>query len=102
MILTNVLGINIITDIMCATLPIPIIWKLRMRLRTRVYLTIIFSLGYVYVVKVPTHAWTTTYSLIHVYIYRAVAMGVLKAIHQAVYISTPDQSFLYRVGFWGL
>jgi len=39
-------AINILTDILCATLPVPVIWKLRMRLRTRVYLVAIFSMGY--------------------------------------------------------
>jgi magnesium-transporting ATPase (P-type) len=42
-------GMNIATDVLCATLPIPIIWNLQMRLRTRLYLIVIFSMGYLWV-----------------------------------------------------
>lgn len=40
------LAFNIFTDVCFATLPIPIIWVLQMKLRTRVYLIVVLSLGY--------------------------------------------------------
>jgi len=40
---------NIFTDICFATIPIPMLWALQMKLRIRIYLIVIFSLGYMYV-----------------------------------------------------
>lgn len=40
---------NIFTDVCFATLPVNIIWTLQMKLRTRIYLIIVLSLGYLYV-----------------------------------------------------
>lgn len=39
---------NIFTDVAFATVPVPVIWGLQMKKRTRIYLIAIFSLGYVY------------------------------------------------------
>ena len=50
---------NIFTDVAFATLPIPIIWNLKMHLKTRLYLIGVLSLGYL-----------------------AVVMGILKGIAQ--------------------
>jgi hypothetical protein len=50
---------NIFTDVLFATFPIPVIWKLHTRKRTRVYLIGILSLGYF-----------------------AVAFGIMKALAQ--------------------
>jgi hypothetical protein len=40
-------GFNIGTDVLSASLPIPIIWSLQMSPRTRGYLIGVLSLGYV-------------------------------------------------------
>lgn len=37
---------NIFTDVCFATLPVTIIWTLQMKLRTRIYLVVVLSLGY--------------------------------------------------------
>jgi hypothetical protein len=66
------------SDIVCATLPIPIIWSLNMKLRTRVYLCIILSLGYA-----------------------TVAMGVVKALFQFAFASQADASFHFSIQFYG-
>ncbi|KFA68492.1 hypothetical protein S40285_05386 [Stachybotrys chlorohalonatus IBT 40285] len=69
---------NMTTDVICATLPIPIIYNLNMKLRTRIYLIVIMSLG-----------WVT------------VGMGVVKAIYQIALPITPDAQFEYSIQFWG-
>lgn len=60
---------NIFTDVAFAILPIPIIWALQLKLRTRLYLVIVLSLGYV-----------------------AVAMGGVKAYYQ---LNQPKDKTLY-------
>lgn len=40
------LAFNIFTDVLCASLPVPIIWQLQMKRRTRFYLIGVLSLGY--------------------------------------------------------
>jgi len=37
---------NILTDFLLASLPIPLIWQLKMPLRSRLYLVAIFAMGY--------------------------------------------------------
>jgi hypothetical protein len=37
---------NITTDFLLATLPIPLVWQLKMPMRSRVYLASIFACGY--------------------------------------------------------
>lgn len=37
---------NIFTDVCLGTLPIPIIWSLKMKLRARIYVIAILNLGY--------------------------------------------------------
>ncbi|OLN91607.1 hypothetical protein CCHL11_06613 [Colletotrichum chlorophyti] len=71
-------GFNIFTDIVLATLPIPIIWNLHMKRKVRLYVIGILSLGYF-----------------------AVAMGVVKAIYQLAYGTDPDKTFNQSVQFWG-
>ncbi|KAK1756413.1 hypothetical protein QBC47DRAFT_185774 [Echria macrotheca] len=63
-------GCNIFTDICFATLPVPMIWRLQMKLRTRVYLVGVFSLGYA-----------------------AVFIGIAKAVSQVKYRGDPDAVF---------
>ncbi|KAL6918487.1 hypothetical protein FSST1_009982 [Fusarium sambucinum] len=70
---------NIFTDIAFATLPVPLIWSLKMPLKTRIYLIIILSLGY-----------------------GAAVMGVVKAVSQMKFDPAGDNTFLYDIQFWGL
>lgn len=44
--LTTGLAFNIITDLILALLPVPIIWALQMKQRVRIYVIGILSLGY--------------------------------------------------------
>ncbi|KAF9880066.1 hypothetical protein CkaCkLH20_02020 [Colletotrichum karsti] len=69
---------NIFTDVCFATLPIPIIWVLQMKLRTRVYLIGVLSLGYF-----------------------AVIMGIIKAVYQIAQPGNKDGTFYQSVQFWG-
>ncbi|KAL0939171.1 uncharacterized protein CTRU02_205781 [Colletotrichum truncatum] len=68
---------NIFTDVCFATLPVTIIWTLQMKLRTRIYLIIVLSLGYF-----------------------AVAMGVIKSIYQIAYGKDMDKTFHQSIQFW--
>nr|XP_036579392.1 uncharacterized protein CTRU02_10638 [Colletotrichum truncatum]KAF6786939.1 integral membrane protein [Colletotrichum truncatum] len=72
------LAFNIFTDVCFATLPIPIIWVLQMKLRTRVYLIVVLSLGYF-----------------------AVIMGIIKTVYQIAQPSSKDGTFYQSIQFWG-
>ncbi|CAH0023279.1 unnamed protein product [Clonostachys rhizophaga] len=72
-------GFNIFTDVAFATLPIPVVWTLKMPLKTRLYVIAVLSLGYC-----------------------AVAMGVVKATHQIRLTMTTDTTYTYDIQFWGL
>ncbi|TPX15261.1 uncharacterized protein E0L32_004538 [Thyridium curvatum] len=74
---------NITTDVFYATIPIPIIWKLQMKRKTRIYLIGILSLGYLSGYR------------------SAVVMGILKAIYQIAFGSDKDKTFHQWVQFWG-
>ncbi|KAK2015888.1 hypothetical protein LZ32DRAFT_601821 [Colletotrichum eremochloae] len=69
---------NIFTDVCFATLPIPIIWVLQMKLRTRIYLIGVLSLGYL-----------------------AVIMGIVKSFFQIAQPGNKDSTFLQSIQFWG-
>ncbi|KAK8054707.1 hypothetical protein PG994_009774 [Apiospora phragmitis] len=69
---------NILTDVVFATLPVSIIWRLQMARRARVYLVSILSLGYA-----------------------AVLLGVAKVVCQNVFRGDPDQSFTNWIQFFG-
>lgn len=71
-------GLNIATDVLFATYPIPIIWSLQMKRKVRIYLVAILSLGYF-----------------------AVAFGILKAVYQIAFSSERDKTFNQWVQFWG-
>ncbi|KAF3031326.1 hypothetical protein E8E12_001468 [Didymella heteroderae] len=71
-------GFNIGTDVLSATLPIPIIWSLQMSQRTKVYIIGILSLGYL-----------------------AVAMGIAKTVFQLTLVTNKDRTFESSVQFWG-
>lgn len=40
-------GFNIFTNVALAVLPVPIVWSLQMKMRTRIYIVGILSLGWV-------------------------------------------------------
>lgn len=44
--LTSSTACNIFTDVILGALPIPVIWRLRMKLRVRLYVIAILNLGY--------------------------------------------------------
>lgn len=46
LLLTEGIALNIFTDVVLATLPVPVIWSLQMKLRLRLYVIGILSLGY--------------------------------------------------------
>ncbi|KFA75724.1 hypothetical protein S40288_04969 [Stachybotrys chartarum IBT 40288] len=68
---------NIFTDVCLGALPVPIIWKLKMSLRLRLYVIGILNLGYF-----------------------AVLMGILKAVFMLTTGGDPDQIYNYWVHFW--
>ncbi|KAI9152192.1 hypothetical protein HJFPF1_09418 [Paramyrothecium foliicola] len=69
---------SMFSDVVCATLPIPIIWTLQMKLRTRIYLVIVLSLGYF-----------------------TVGMGGVKAYWQIGAKRDPDSWFEHNIQFYG-
>ncbi|KAH8170189.1 integral membrane protein [Sarocladium implicatum] len=68
---------NIVTDVMLGALPVPIIWKLQMKLRVRIYVIAVLNLGYF-----------------------AVLMGILKAVFMLTTGGDPDATFDLWVHFW--
>ncbi|KAB8275318.1 hypothetical protein BDV30DRAFT_236687 [Aspergillus minisclerotigenes] len=70
---------NIFTDILFATIPIPIVWHLRMKRRVRMYLIGVFSLGYF-----------------------TVGLGIIKAVAQLAYSNETDIFFNDSILFWAL
>ncbi|KAL8369498.1 hypothetical protein RB595_000020 [Gaeumannomyces hyphopodioides] len=68
---------HIFTDVLLGTLPIPIIWSLKMKLRIKLYVIGILNLGYF-----------------------AILMGILKAVFMLTTGGDPDQTFDYWVHFW--
>ncbi|KAL2062515.1 hypothetical protein VTL71DRAFT_6781 [Oculimacula yallundae] len=71
-------GINIFTDVLLATIPVPIIWKLQINRRQKIALIGVLSLGYA-----------------------AVAMGIIKTSYQVSLPRTPDQTFHQGIQTWG-
>ncbi|KAL2151051.1 hypothetical protein VTH82DRAFT_6149 [Thermothelomyces myriococcoides] len=69
---------NIVTDVLFATFPVPVIWKLKMRRKLKLYLVGILSLGYF-----------------------AVVMGIVKAIYQIAFSRQADKTFRQSIQFWG-
>ncbi|KAL0935972.1 uncharacterized protein CTRU02_208187 [Colletotrichum truncatum] len=70
---------NIFTDVILAMLPVPIVWNLQMKLKTRLYFIGILSLGYL-----------------------AVAMGIIKAVYQIAFGSDMDKTFNYSIFCLGI
>ncbi|TQN73581.1 hypothetical protein CSHISOI_01878, partial [Colletotrichum shisoi] len=69
---------NIGTDVIFATLPIPIVWNLQMKRRARLYVIGILSLGYI-----------------------AVIMGIVKSTYQLALDVDKDKTFNQNIQFWG-
>ncbi|KAH6849328.1 hypothetical protein B0T12DRAFT_396642 [Alternaria alternata] len=76
--LWSLIACNILTDICFASIPVPIILGLQMKQRTRIYLILVLSLGYI-----------------------AVIMGIVKTVVQNTKRGDPDQSFTNDIQFWG-
>ncbi|KAI5779939.1 hypothetical protein DFH27DRAFT_364236 [Peziza echinospora] len=70
--------VNVVTDVMFATIPIPLIWKLQIGTRTRISLALILGLGYF-----------------------ACAAGIVKGVKQANYLKIKDSTFWEEIGTWG-
>ncbi|KAJ3578700.1 hypothetical protein NPX13_g1866 [Xylaria arbuscula] len=68
-------GLSIFTDILLASLPIPVIWQLQLKTKVRVYLILMLGLGW-----------------------GAVAIGVVKAIYQINYSPLSDSTYDFGVG----
>ncbi|KAI1813921.1 hypothetical protein GGS20DRAFT_446630 [Poronia punctata] len=68
---------SIFTDILLASLPIPVIWTLQLKKNIRVYLVIMLALGW-----------------------GAVAIGIVKAIAQINYSPVADNTYNIPVPFW--
>ncbi|KAK4142488.1 uncharacterized protein C8A04DRAFT_13202 [Dichotomopilus funicola] len=68
---------NIFTDVVLGALPVPVIWRLRMKRRVRIYVIAILNLGYL-----------------------AVLMGILKAVFMLITGGDPDQVYHYWVHLW--
>ncbi|KAI0393936.1 hypothetical protein F5Y17DRAFT_458467 [Xylariaceae sp. FL0594] len=70
-------ALSIFTDILLASLPIPIIWNLQLKMNIRVYLIIMLALGW-----------------------GAVAIGIVKAIAQINYSPFADNTYNIPVPLW--
>ncbi|KAG9256689.1 uncharacterized protein F5Z01DRAFT_648895 [Emericellopsis atlantica] len=82
--LRNTLGtintaFNVFTDVIFASVPVPMLWTLQTKLNVRLYLIGIFSLGYL-----------------------TVAVGLVKMFYQLTGRNDPDKTFNNRVQFYGL
>lgn len=60
---------NIVTDVALASLPVPIVWSLKMDRRTRLYVVGILSLGYA-----------------------AVGLGIVKSVYQIAFGAEKDKT----------
>jgi len=72
-------ALSIFTDILLASLPIPIIWRLQLKKNVRIYLIMMLALGW-----------------------GAVAIGIVKAIAQINYNPFGDNTYNLPVPFWAL
>ncbi|KAK8112045.1 uncharacterized protein PG998_008502 [Apiospora kogelbergensis] len=69
---------NIFTNVALAVLPVPIVWSLQMKMRTRIYIVGILSLGWV-----------------------AVAIGLVKSVYQVNAATDTDSTFRQSIQFFG-
>jgi len=70
--------INVTTDVMFATIPIPLIWQLQLNLRARISLIFILSLGFF-----------------------ASAAAIVMGVKQAQYLTLEDPTFWEEITTWG-
>lgn len=70
--------VNVMTDVMFATIPIPLIWRLQANLRTRISLVLTLSLGYF-----------------------ACAAGIVKGVKQVNFLRMKDSTFWEEINTWG-
>lgn len=89
------LAINIITDVLFACMPIPLIWKLQMNTRTKITLICVLGLGFLCVCSSQLLLVELTSS-------SAVAAGLVKSIYQYNFFSTLDWSFHDSFMVWAL
>lgn len=68
---------NIVTDVLFAILPVPIIWRILLSTRVRLYLIGVLSLGYV-----------------------SVALGVVKVTYQLAFVGQRNKTYHLNVPFW--
>lgn len=76
---------NIFTDVVLATLPVPIVWNLQMKRRVKISVIGILSMGYLLVQPLHDHTFGLTRD-------RAVGMGITKAVYQIAYGAQPDKT----------
>ncbi|KAJ6056709.1 hypothetical protein N7444_005807 [Penicillium canescens] len=92
---------NIFTDVLFATIPIPIIWNLKMRRKVWLYLIGILSLDMCpfFPFEVIVQSQKSSY-LTHYLEYSAVIFGVLTVIYQIAFQTTQDQYLDDWILFW--
>lgn len=102
LVANQVTAFNIFTDILFATIPIPIVWNLRMKRRVRMYLIGVFSLGYLLALPSNLHSEKGPSNRIN----STVGLGIIKAVAQLAYSNETD-IFLYAeelprnpIGVW--
>lgn len=90
------LAINIATDILFACMPIPLIWKLQMNIRTKITLICVLGLGFLSVnpICVRGHIWLIVLS--------ASAAAVIKSVYQYNFFTTLDWSFHDSFMTWAM
>ncbi|GMG15796.1 unnamed protein product [Aspergillus oryzae var. brunneus] len=102
LVANQVTAFNIFTDVLFATIPIPIVWNLRMKRRVRMYLIGVFSLGYLLALPSNLHSEKGPSNRIN----STVGLGIIKAVAQLAYSNETD-IFLYAaelprnpIGVW--
>ena len=80
--LLTISAINIFTDFVFATLPIPVIWPLQINMRTKISLLCILSLGYLYVFWCAQCPWLTKHS--------ACAASIVKEVLLSTFFTNED------------
>lgn len=102
LVANRITAFNIFTDVLFATIPIPIVWNLRMKRRVRMYLIGVFSLGYLFALPSNLHSEKGPSNRIN----STVGLGIIKAVAQLAYSNETD-IFLYAaelprnpIGVW--
>ncbi|KOC16924.1 hypothetical protein AFLA70_268g001701 [Aspergillus flavus AF70] len=98
LVANRITAFNIFTDVLFATIPIPIVWNLRMKRRVRMYLIGVFSLGYLLALPSNLHSEKGPSNRIN----STVGLGIIKAVAQLAYSNETDIFFNDSILFWGL